>query len=116
MTARRCIFCRREVGVVLLVFDGITDEPVQACRDCRDRLGLKVFKVDVLDPASLPAHPACEDCGRRLPSPDTEPAVVWVGDRIRGIVATCNACRVKSSRETLLVTRPEERLPSGEWE
>ena len=32
------------------------------------------------------------------------------------IVATCNACRVKSSRETLLVTLPDEWLPSGDWE
>ena len=35
----------------------------------------------------------------------------------RGIVATCNACRVKSSRTTMLVTVAEElRQPGGDWE
>lgn len=117
MNVRRCTFCREPVGVVLLVFDGVSDQPAPACRDCRDRLALKVFKVEVLDPAALPAHPSCEDCGRVLPSPDTEPAVVWVGDKTRGIVATCNACRVKSSRTTMLVTVAEElRQPGGDWE
>ena len=34
-----------------------------------------------------------------------------------GIIAVCNACRVKSSRPTLLVTVPEElREPGGERE
>ena len=117
MNTRRCTFCRERVGVVLLVFDGVTEQPAPACRDCRDRLGLQVFKVEVLDPAALPAHPACEECGCVLPSPDTEPAVVWVGDKVRGIVATCNACRVKSNRPTLLVAVPEElRTPDETWE
>jgi hypothetical protein len=117
VNTRRCTYCHERVGVVLLVFDGVSEQPVSACRDCRDRLGLQVFKVEVLDAAALPAHPTCEDCGCALPSPDTEPVVVWVGDRRRGIVATCNACRVKSSRPTLLVTVPEEQgQPDGTWE
>ncbi len=104
----RCVYCRQDVGVVLFVFDGVSAEPVPACRDCRDRLHLAVFKVDVLDATTLPAHPVCEDCGRSLPSPDTEPAVVWVCDRVRGIVASCNACRVTSGRSTLVTIVPPE--------
>jgi hypothetical protein len=112
VTARRCVYCHEDVGVVLWVFDGVSDEPVPACRDCRDRHRLSVFRVEVLDPSSLPGHPTCEDCGRALPSPDTEPAVLWVSDRRRGIVASCNACRLANGRSTLCTSAPDGASPA----
>jgi hypothetical protein len=76
-------------GVVLQVFDGVSDQPA----------------------------PACRDCGRGLPSPDKEPAVAWVFHKTRVIVAMCSACLVMRSRPTLLAAVPEGlRQPGGEWE
>lgn len=92
--------------VVLWVFDGVQDEPVPACRDCRDKYRLKVFRVELLEEAGLPQHPDCEYCGRPLPSPDTEPAVVWVKD-VRGVVAVSDACRVKYDFTNLWTVVPE---------
>jgi len=66
VNVRRCTFCREPVGVVLLVFDGVCDQPAPACRPCRDRLGLKVFKVEVLDPAiGLPGGCSEEQARRK---------------------------------------------------
>jgi hypothetical protein len=109
--SRRCVYCRQDVGVVLWVFDGVQDEPVPACRDCRDKYRLKVFRAELLDEASLPHHPDCEYCGRILPSPDTEPFVLWVKD-VRGLVAVCNACRVRYDLTTLWTALPQES-PAG---
>jgi hypothetical protein len=110
------VYCHEQVGVVLWVFDGVSDGPVPACRDCRDRYRLGVFRVEILDSGSLPAHPACEECGCLLPSPDTEPAVLWVADRRRGIVASCDACRIKNDSATLCTASPGEvGAPSAEW-
>jgi hypothetical protein len=51
-----------------------------------------------------------------LPSPDTEPAVLWVADRRRGIVASCDACRIKNDSATLCTASPGEvGAPSAEW-
>lgn len=104
--SRSCMYCREHVDVVLWVFDGVQDELVPACRDCRDKHRLKVFRVELLDEAGLPQHPDCEYCGRPLPSSDTEPAVVWVKD-VRGVVAVCNACRVRYDLTTLWTVVPE---------
>lgn len=117
MRTRRCVYGHEDVGVVLWVLDGASDEPVPACRDCRDKYRLRVFRVEVLDPACLPAHPACEGCGRRLPLADTEPAVVWVSERRRGIVASCNACRLENDWHTLLTVTPDEAgAPAAKWQ
>jgi hypothetical protein len=104
--SRRCIYCREDVTVVLWVFDGVQDEPVPACRDCRDKYRLKVFRVELLETAGLPQHPSCEYCGRSLPTPGTEPTVVWVKD-VRGMVPVCNACRIRYDLVTLWTVAPE---------
>jgi len=44
---RRCTFCREQVGVVLWAFDGVTEYPVPSCQVCCDRLGLKVYRVEM---------------------------------------------------------------------
>jgi len=104
--SRRCVYCREDVEVVLRVFDGMQDDPVPTCRDCRDTYRLKVFCVELLDEAALRQQPNCEYCGRPLPSPDTGPSVVWVKD-VRGVVAACNACRVKYDLTNLWTVVPE---------
>lgn len=104
--SRSCIYCREHVDVVFWVFDGVQDELVPACRHRRNKHRLKVFRVELLDEAGLPQHPDCEYCGRPLPSPDTEPAVVWVKD-VRGVVAVCNACRVRYDLTTPWTVVPE---------
>jgi hypothetical protein len=110
--SRRCVYCREDVEVVLWVFDGVQDEPVPACRDCRDKYRLKVHRVELLDSAGLPQHPDCEYCGRPLPIPDTEPVVAWVKD-VRGVVAVCDACRVQHDLTTLWTVAPERSVVSG---
>ena len=114
MSTRRSVPCHEDLGVVLRAFAGVSDEPIPACRD---RSRLSVSRVEVVDPASLPAHPLCEDCGRALPSPDTGPAVVCASDRRRGIVASCSACPIKNGRSTLCtVTADEAGTRPPEWE
>jgi hypothetical protein len=44
---RRCTFCREHVGVVLWVFDGVTEYPVPACQACAGRHGLRVYRVEM---------------------------------------------------------------------
>jgi hypothetical protein len=43
---RRCTFCRDEIGAVHWAFDGVSERPVPACRECCERLRLKVWKVE----------------------------------------------------------------------
>lgn len=44
---RRCTYCREQVGIVLWVFDGVTEYPIPSCQACRDKLGLKVFRAEI---------------------------------------------------------------------
>lgn len=46
---RRCTYCRQEIGVILWVFDGVTEYPIPCCQACRDRLGLKVYRAEMDD-------------------------------------------------------------------
>ncbi len=46
---RHCTYCRHEVGVILWVFDGVTDYPIPCCQACKERIGLKVFRVEMDD-------------------------------------------------------------------
>ena len=43
----RCTYCREDVGVTMWVFDGVSDYPIPSCQACRDRMGLKVFRVEM---------------------------------------------------------------------
>ncbi len=60
-------------------------------------------------PACLPGPPGLRGVRRNVSRcADTEPAVLWVSDRRRGIVASCNACRLENGWRTLLTVTPDE--------
>jgi len=106
----RCIFCRTELDSVHWAFDGVSDQPVPACRECCERLHIKVWRVEPGEGRDLPAETECAYCGQPLPSADTWPVIVWVRAE-HGVAAVCNACRIRHDRETQFVS-----LPYEDWE
>jgi len=74
----RCLFCRTELDSVHWAFDGVSEQPVPACRQCCERLHIKVWRVDVGGGADLPLRVDCVHCGTPLPSADTWPVIAWV--------------------------------------
>jgi ADP-ribosyl-[dinitrogen reductase] hydrolase len=114
---QRCTFCRTEIGSVHWAFDGVSEQPVPACRECCDRLRLKVWKVEVKDGAEgadLPVRADCVHCGIPLPSDDTRPVIVWVRGE-HGVDAVCNACRIRYGRVTQFVTLPDADWGDTDW-
>jgi ADP-ribosyl-[dinitrogen reductase] hydrolase len=108
----RCLFCRADLDTVHWAFDGVSDQPVPACKECCDRLRLKVWRVDPGEEEStdMPVRADCIYCGTPLPSADTRPVIVWVKGE-HGVEAVCNACRIRYGRETQFVT-----LPHADWD
>ena len=108
----RCVFCRSDLDTVHWAFDGVSDQPVPACKECCDRLRLKVWRVDAGEGEGkdLPVRADCVYCGTALPSQDTYPVIVWVKGE-HGVEAVCNACRIRYGRETQFVT-----LPHADWD
>jgi hypothetical protein len=106
----RCVFCRTELDSVHWAFDGVSDQPVPACRECCGRLHTKVWRVESGEGTDLPAEAECRYCGQPLPSADTWPVIVWVKAEY-GLAAVCNACRIRHDRETQVVS-----LPFEDWE
>jgi ADP-ribosyl-[dinitrogen reductase] hydrolase len=102
----RCVFCRAEVDSVHWAFGGVDEQPVPSCRECCDRLRLKVWRVERGKGTDLPLRVDCAYCGTQLPSADTFPVIVWVKGE-HGVEALCNACRIKYGRETQFVTLPD---------
>jgi DNA-directed RNA polymerase subunit RPC12/RpoP len=43
----RCVFCRAELDTAHWAFDRVSHQPVPACKECGDRLRVKVWRVDV---------------------------------------------------------------------
>jgi ADP-ribosyl-[dinitrogen reductase] hydrolase len=111
---KRCVICRAEVGTVHWAFDGVSADPVPACRECCERLRLKVWKVDVEEGEDMPVRADCVYCGIPLPSEDTRPVIVWVRGE-HGVDAVCNACRIKYDRETQFVTLPDAEWDDTDW-
>ena len=111
---QRCTFCREETGAVHWAFDGVSEQPVPACRECCQKLRLKVWKVDVKEPKDLPVRADCVHCGTPLPSADTKPVIVWVRGE-HGVDAVCNACRVRHDRVTQFVTLPDVDWDESDW-
>jgi len=109
----RCLFCRAELDSVHWAFDGVSEQPVPACKACCDRLHVRVWRVDVGGGTDLPLRADCFHCGTPLPSADTWPVIVWVKGE-HGVDGVCNACRVLYDRETLFVTRPHEEPEEDE--
>jgi ADP-ribosylglycohydrolase len=110
----RCTFCRDDIGTVHWAFDGVDEQPVPACRECCERLRLKVWKVDVREGKELPVRADCVHCGVPLPSDDTRPVIVWVRGE-HGVDAVCNACRVRYGRVTQFVTLPDADWDDTDW-
>ena len=110
----RCTFCRDEIGTVHWAFDGVSDQPVSACRECCQKLRLKVWKVDVKEGEDLPVRADCVHCGVPLPSDDTRPVIVWVRGE-HGVEAVCNTCRVRHDRVTQFVTLPDAEWDETDW-
>jgi len=109
----RCLFCRTELDSVHWAFDGVSEQPVPACKRCCDRLRVKVWRVDVGGGTDLPLRVDCVHCGTPLPSADTWPVIAWVKGE-HGVDGVCNACRVRYGRETQFVTQPHEEPEEGE--
>jgi len=109
----RCLFCRTELDSVHWAFDGVSEQPVPACKACCERLHVRVWRVDVGGGTDLPLHVDCFHCGTPLPSADTRPVIVWVKGE-HGVDGVCNACRVRYDRETLFVTQPREEREEDE--
>jgi ADP-ribosyl-[dinitrogen reductase] hydrolase len=112
----RCVYCRAGLESVHWAFDGVSDQPVPACRECCERLRLKVWRVEASESEGkdLPLRADCVHCGIPLPSRDTAPVIVWVrGDH--GVEAVCNACRVRYRRVTELVTLPYDDWDETDW-
>ena len=109
----RCVFCRCELDSVHWAFDGVSDQPVPACRECCERLRAKVWRVEPGEGGGLPGVAECTYCGMPLPSTDTWPVIVWV-KADRGVAAVCNACRIRYDRETQFVTLPDENWEERE--
>jgi len=112
----RCLFCRTDLDTVHWAFDGVSDQPVQACKECCDRLRLKVWRVDTGEGGGndLPVRADCVYCGTPLPSRDTQPVIVWVRGE-HGVEAVCNACRIRYGRETQFVTLPHADWDETDW-
>ena len=111
---RRCTFCRVEIGAVHWAFDGVSEQPVPACRECCERLRLKVWKVEAQEPKDMPVRADCVYCGTPLPSADTRPVIVWVRGE-HGVDAVCNACRIRYDRATQFVTLPDADWDETDW-
>ncbi len=111
---QRCTFCREQIGTVHWAFDGVSEQPVPACRECCEKLRLKVWKVDVKEPKDMPVRADCVYCGIPLPSADTRPVIVWVRGE-HGVEAVCNACRIRYGRETQFVTLPDADWDETDW-
>lgn len=110
----RCTFCHDEIGAVHWAFDGVSEQPVPACRECCERLRLKVWKVEAREASDKPARADCVYCGVPLPSADTRPVIVWVRGE-HGVEAVCNACRIRYGRETQYVTLPDADWDETDW-
>jgi len=110
----RCTFCRTDLDTVHWAFDGVSDQPVPACKECCHRLRLKVWRVDAEEGKDLPARAHCAYCGTPLPSEDTRPVIVWVRGE-HGVEAVCNACRIRYGRETQFVTLPDPEWEETDW-
>ena len=112
----RCVFCRTDLDTVHWAFDGVSDQPVPACRECCDRLRLKVWRVEAGEGEGkdLPVRADCVYCGTPLPSQDTRPVIVWVRGE-HGVEAVCNACRIRYGRETQFVTLPHADWDETDW-
>ncbi len=104
---RRCIFCGREVDIVLWVVQDMSDYPVPACSACADERGLIAFPPPARA-EELPDAVSCRCCGRALPSQDSWPPVVWVQDG-SGVMAVCNACRVEYALEAVSTSVPRDQ-------
>jgi len=115
---QRCTFCRDEIASVHWAFDGVSEQPVPACRECCDRLRLKVWKVEPGSGeragADLPVRADCVHCGTPLPSDDTRPVILWVRGE-HGVEAACNACRIRYERVTQFVTLPDADWDESDW-
>ena len=112
----RCLFCRSDLDTVHWAFDGVSDQPVPACRECCDRLRLKVWRVEAGEGEGrdLPVRADCVYCGTALPSWDTRPVIVWVRGE-HGVEAVCNSCRIRYGRETQFVTLPHADWDETDW-
>jgi ADP-ribosyl-[dinitrogen reductase] hydrolase len=111
---QRCTFCRDEIGTVHWAFDGVSEQPVPACRECCEKLRLKVWKVEAQEPKDMPVRADCMYCGIPLPSADTRPVIVWVRGE-HGVDAVCNACRIRYDRATQFVTLPDADWDETDW-
>ena len=111
-----CLFCRTDLDTVHWAFDGVSDQPVPACRECCDRLRLKVWRVETGEGGGgdLPVRADCVYCGTALPSWDTRPVIVWVRGE-HGVEAVCNGCRIRYGRETQFVTLPHADWDETDW-
>jgi hypothetical protein len=74
-TMHRCTYCREETDVTLWVFDGVSDYPVPACQACRQRLDLRVFRVEIDDGILMKAgvKDASVDPGAPDPGAEVQP-------------------------------------------
>ena len=69
---RQCTYCRAEIGVILWVFDGVNEYPIPACQACQQRLGLKVYKVEMDDEMLVGASGEDAGAGDRAPGQGAE--------------------------------------------